>query len=164
MSEYIDLIQKEKEEALLDYREDAFRLRLDQKIAEENRPSRSYTSWFQKPAIAGSTVLLILFLGWLSTKSFLSSSLGSEEVRIKNTFVQLLSQHGNILNQSPLPIEIGAEKSAIYEFEWSLKRVIFAIQRENVQDEDIAQNLSQVLQNAAVLVKAEKGKSGELNI
>jgi hypothetical protein len=120
--------------------------------------------WFQKPAIAGSTVLLILFLGWLSTKSFLSSSLGSEEVRIKNTFVQLLSQYGNILNHSPLPVELGAEKSAIYEFEWSLKRVIFAIQRENVQDEDIAQNLSQVLQNAAVLVKAEKGKSGELNI
>jgi hypothetical protein len=164
MSEYIDLIQKEKEEALRDYREETFRLRLDQKIAAENQPSRSYASWFRKPVIAGSTVLLILFLGWLSTQFFLPSSLGSEELRIKNTFIQLFSQHGTILNQTPLQVELGAEKSAISEFEWSLKRVIFAIQRENVQDEDIVQNLSKVLQNSAFLIKAEKGKSGELNI
>ena len=164
MSEYIDLIQKEKEEALRDYREDVFSLRLDQKIAEENQPSRSYASWIRKPAIAGSTVLLILFLGWLSTKFFLPSSFGSEEMHIKNTFVQLFSQHGTILNQSPLQVELDAEKSAIYEFEWSIKRVIFAIQRENAPDEDIVQNLGKVLQNSAFLVKAEKGKSGELNI
>ena len=164
MSEYIDLIQKEKEEALREYREDSFRLLLNKKIAEENQPSRSYASWFRKPAIAGSTVLLILFIGWLSTKYFLPSSFGSEEMRIKNTFVQLFSQHGNILNQSPLQVEVDAEKSAISEFEWSLKRVIFAIQRENALGEDIVQNLSKVLQNSAALIKAEKGKSGELNI
>lgn len=159
MSEYIDLIQKEKEAALRDYNEDAFRLHLDQKITAETKQSRSYVPWFQKPAIAGSTILLILFFGWLSTQVFLPTSQESDVLLLKNTFVQVFSQHGNILNQSPLPIEIGDEKSAIYEFEWSLKRVIFAIQRENVQDEDIAQNLSQVLQNAAVLIKAGGGKS-----
>ncbi len=85
-------------------------------------------------------------------------------MHIKNTFVQLFSQHGTILNQNPLQVELEAEKSAIYEFEWSIKRVIFAIQRENAPDEDIVQNLGKVLQNSAFLVKAEKGKSGELNI
>ena len=163
MSEYIDLIQKEKEEALRDYRGDSFRLCLNKKIAEDSKPSRSYVQWFWKPAIAGSTILFIIFLGWLSTH-FLPSSFGSKEMHIKNTFVQLFSQHGNILNQSPFKVELGAEKSAISEFEWSLKRVIFAIQRENAQDEDIVQNLSKVLQNAAVLLKAENSKSGELNI
>ena len=164
MSEYIDLIQKEKEEALRDYQEDAFRLRLNKKIAEDSKPSRSYVQWFRKPVFAGSTVLFVIFLGWLSTKYFLPSSFGSEEMRIKNTFVQLFSQYGTILNQSPLQVEVDAEKSAISEFEWSLKRVIFAIQRENAPDEDIVQNLSKVLQNSAFLSKAEKGKSGELNI
>jgi len=164
MSEYIDLIQKEKEEALRHYREDVFRLRLNKKIAEDSKPSRSYVQWFRKPAIAGSTVLLILFFVWLSTHFFLTSSKAPESVRIKNTFVQLFSQHANILNQSPLQVEPGAEKSAISEFEWSLKRVIFAIQRENAQDEDIVQNLSKVLQNSAVLLNAENSKSGELNI
>ena len=164
MSEYIDLIQKEKEEALRDYQEDAFRLRLNKKIAEDSKPSRSYVQWFRKPVFAGSTVLFVIFLGWLSTKYFLPSSFGSEEMRIKNTFVQLFSQYGTILNQSPLQVEVDAEKSAISEFEWSLKRVIFAIQRENAPDEDIVQNLSKVLQNSAALFKAEKGKSGELNI
>ena len=83
---------------------------------------------------------------------------------VKNTFVQLFSKHGNILNQSPLPVDTGSEKSAIYEFEWSLKRVIFAIQRENAPDVNMSQSLNKVLQNAAVLLKAENDKSGELNI
>jgi hypothetical protein len=164
MSEYIDLIKKEKEAALRGYSEDAFRLRLDQKIAEDTKPSRSYVPWFQKPAIAGSAILFILFFGWLSTQIFLPSSQDSDVMLLKNTFIQALNQHGNILNQSPLTLEMGVEKSAIIEFEWSLKRVIFAIQRENMQDEDITRNLSQVLQNAAVLIKAGKGKSGEMNI
>ena len=156
MSEYIDLIQKEKEEALRDYRGDSFRLCLNKKIAEDSKPSRSYVQWFRKPVFAGSTIL--------STKYFLPSSKVPESVRIKNTFVQLFSQHETILNQSPLQVELDAEKSAIYEFEWSLKRVIFSIQRENAPGEDIVQNLSKVLQNSAVLLKAENSKSGELNI
>jgi hypothetical protein len=164
MSEYMDLIRKEKEEALRDFREDAFRLRLDRKIAEEYQPSRSYASWFRKPAIAGSTVLLILFFGWLSTQIFLPSSRESDAMILKNTFVQLFNQHASILDQSLQQIEWGSGISAIDEFQWSLKRVILAIQRENAHDEDLAQNLSQVLQNAAVLIKAEKSKSGELNI
>jgi len=78
--------------------------------------------------------------------------------------MQLFNQHGTILSQSPLQVDTGSEKSTMYEFEWSVKRVIFAIQRENAPNEDIAQNLSRVLQNAAVLFKAEKSNSGEMNI
>jgi hypothetical protein len=164
MSEYIDIIKKEKEEALRDYREDAFRLRLDRRITEDSKPSRSYEQWFRKPAIAGCTVLLILFFGWLSTQVFLPSSQESDVMLLKNTFVQAFSQHDNILNRIALPVEMEADRSPMYEFEWSLKRVIFSIQREYVQDEDIAQNLSRVLQNAAVFIKADKDKTGELNI
>ena len=164
MSEYNDLIKKEKEEAIRIYNEDAFRLRLDQKITEGTKPSRSYVHWFRKPYLAGISVLFVLFLGWLSTQIFLPSQQESEAKHLKNSFVQLFSQHDNILNQSILPVEPGSEKSAIHEFEWSLKRVILSVQRENAQDEDLVQNLSQVLQNAAVLIKAEKSKSGELNI
>jgi hypothetical protein len=120
--------------------------------------------WFRKPAIAGSTVLLILFLGWISSKFFLSSPLGSEEMHLKNTFVRLFSQHASLLNQIPPQVEAGSEKLAINEFQWSLKRVIFAIQRESALDKDIAQDLSQVLQNTAVLIGAQKSKSGELNM
>ena len=155
MPEYIDLIQKEKDAALRDYNEDAFRLQLNQKINEETKTSRSYVSWFQKPAIAGSTVILILFFGWLSTQIFLPSSQESDVFLLKNTFVQVFSQHGNLLNQSPLPVERGTEKTAIHEFEWSLKRVILAIHRENAPDEDIFQNLSTVLQKSAIFIRAD---------
>ena len=164
MTEYIDLIQKEKEEALRDYNEDAFRLRLNQKTTEETKPSRFYVRWFQKPTFAGSAVLLILVFGWLSTRIFIPSSPEPDVMFLKNTFVQLFNQHETILNQHPFPIEEASEKTAIHEFEWSLKRVIFAIKRENFQDEDISRSLSRVLQNAAVLLKAEDNKSGELNI
>ena len=85
-------------------------------------------------------------------------------MHIKNTFVRLFSQHASLLNQIPTQIDTESEKSGIHEFQWSLKRVIFAIKRENVQDEDIAQDLSQVLQNTAVLIGAQKSKSDEWNI
>jgi hypothetical protein len=161
MFEYRELIQKEKQEALREYNEDAFRLRLNQQIDEETKPSRSYVRWFQKPAFAGSAVLLILVFGWLSTQIFRPSSRESEVMHLKNTFVQLFSQHETILNQDPLPIEEASKITAIQEFEWSLKRVILAIQRENFPDEDMSQSLNKVLQNAAVLLKAENHKSGE---
>jgi len=124
MSEYIDLIKKEKEDALRDYQEDTFRLLLNKKTAEDSKPSPSYRQWFYKPVFAGSILLLILLLGWLSAHFFLPSSQVPESVHIKNTFIQLLSQQGNILNQSPPQVELSAEKSFNPEFEWSLKRVI----------------------------------------
>jgi hypothetical protein len=166
MSEYTDLIQKEKEEALRDFNEDAFRMRLNRKLSEKSKPSRLHASWFRKPAIAGSAVLLVLFLGWLSTQIFLPSSSGLEEteLHIKSTLVRLFTQHGTLLNQDPAPIDTGPGDTAIHEFQWSIKRVIFAIQRENAQNEDIVQNLSRVLHNAAGLINAENGKSGEWNI
>ena len=164
MSEYMDLIQKEKQEALREYDENVFRLRLDRKIAEKTKPARSYVRWFQIPAFAGSAVLLILAFGWLSTHIFVPSPPESDVMVLKNTFVQLFNQHETILNQRPFPIEEASDKTAIYEFEWSLKRVIFAIQREYFPDEDISQNVSKVLHKAGVLIKAENNKSGEWNI
>jgi hypothetical protein len=156
MYEYMDLIRKEKEEALRDYREDAFRLRLDRKIAEEYQPSRSYASWFRKPAIAGSTVLLILFFGWLSTQIFLPSSRESDALILKNTFVQLFNQHASILDQSLQPIERGSDISAIDEFQWSLKRVIYAILKENAPDVDISESISRVLQSEVTFINPDK--------
>ncbi len=164
MAEYVDLIQKEKQEALRDYNEDAFRSRLDQIIAKDTQPSRSYALWFQKPAVAGTSVLLLVFLCWLSTQFFLPSSLGLEEALIRSTFIRLFSQNKTILNRIPPEVDEKYEISPIEEFEWSIKRVFFAIQRENAPDEDIARSLSQVLQNTTSLFKSGIDKSGELNI
>ena len=164
MSEYIDLIQKEKQEALRDYNEDVFRMRLKRKIDEETKPSFSYVRWFRKPAIAGSTALLMIFLVWLSTRFFHPSPQTAEAIRMKSTFVQLFSQHENLLNLNLQPIEQEPQKSAISEFQWSVKRVLYAIQRENASDVDISESLSRVLQNVATLIKIDKDKNNEQNI
>lgn len=161
MTEYIELIQKEKDEALMEFNEDTFRRSLDQKIAGKKQTSRSALSWFQRPAIAGSTVLLILFFGWLSSKIFLPSSPGSDVTGLKNTFAQLFSHQETILSQIPLPIDTGFEKSAIYEFEWSVKRVLYAIQRENAPDVDFSESLNRVLQSTAAIIKTGRKKNGE---
>jgi hypothetical protein len=120
--------------------------------------------WFQKPAIAGSSVLFLILLAWFSKQFLLPSSQISEEMYLKSTLVQMFSQHENILNRNPLPTVSEPERSAILEFEWSVKRVILAIQREKAQDEDITQHLSKVLQESALFKKVEKEKSGEFNI
>jgi hypothetical protein len=164
MSDFKTLIKKEKERALLEYDEDAFRLGLKQKISEETKSVRSYVRWFQKPAIAGCTVLLLLLFGWISTKTFLPVSQESEIMLLKSTFVRLFSQHNTILDHKSLPAKQKSEQSAIHDFEWSLKRVILAIQREKAGDKDNTQNFSLVLQNAAVLFNTDTSSSGELNM
>jgi len=160
MSEYIDLIEKEKKEALFNYNERAFRLELKQKISEESRLSLAKVRWFQKPAIAVGTLLIILFLGWLATEIFLPSTHESDEILLKNTFVQLFIQHGTLLDQRQQLIEQRADKSSAGEFEWTIKRVLYAIQREKAQGSDISEILSRILQNAPILIKAEKDING----
>ena len=164
MSEYTELIRKEKDEALLEFSEDTFQRSFDRKIAGKKQSSHSALSWFRRPAFAGSTVLVILFFGWLSSKIFLPSSPGSDVTDLKNTFAQLFSRHATILNQTPLPIDRGFEKPEIYEFEWAVKRVLYAIQRENAPDVDISESLNRVLQSTAALIKTGIKKNGEQNI
>ena len=160
MFEFIDLIKKEKQVALLNYDENTFNLELRRKISSESRPLLSKIRWFQRPAIAVSVLLLILFLGWLSTKIFHPVSQESDEVLLKNTFIQLFLQHGTLLDQRQPLVGHSADISADEEFEWMIKRVLFAIQREKAQVNDISESMSQVLQNAAVLIKAEKDING----
>ena len=164
MPEYIDLIQKEKQEALRDYNEDAFCLRLSRRIDEEKKPSRPYVHWFRKPAIAGCTVLFLVFLVWLSSRFYGPFSQAGEVIRIKNTFVRLFEQHENLLNLNLQPTEQESQSSAVMEFQWSVKRVLYAIQREKAPDVDISESLCHVLQDSAALIKNEKNINGEQNI
>ena len=136
MSEYIDLIQMEKDEALRDYREDDFRMRLDRKIAGKKTATRSYVDWFRKPAIAGSSVLFLLSLAWLSRQFILPVPQVSEEMHLRSTLVQMFSQHENILNSNPLQTLSEPERSAIHEFEWSGYHPCFQCSKPELWDPD----------------------------
>jgi len=160
MSEFIDLIKKEKQEALSNYDEKEFSLELKRKISGESDPSLSMVRWFHRPVIAVSTLLLILLLGWLSKEIFLTSNQESDDILLKNTFTKMFIQHGTILDQRQRLVEQGADKSADAEFEWMIKRVLYAIQREKAQGSDISESLSCVLQNSTVFIKAEKDING----
>jgi len=160
MSEYTDLIKKEKQKALLNYDEKVILLGLRRKISEESRPSLAEVRWFQKPAIAVGALFLILVFGWLSKEIFLPSTPESDEALLKDTFVQLFIRHGTLLDQRQRLVEQRADKPAAVEFEWTIKRILYAIQREKAQDSDISESLSRVLQNAPILIKAEKDING----
>ena len=164
MSEYIDLIKKEKQEALQDFNEHVLRSGLDRRITEETKPSRLNVNWFRRPAIAGSSVLLIIFLGWLIAQFFQPSSQLTEASRIKNTFVQLFTQQETMLSQSFQPVDIGSNGSENDEFEWTVKRVIYAIQREKSVGVDISENLKRVLQSAAALLVTKNENDEKQNI
>jgi len=160
MSEYSDLIEKEKQVALLNYDENTFNLELKRKISKESKPSFFMVRWFQRPVITVTALFFILLLGWLSTKIFLTSNQESDDILLKNTFTKMFIQHGTILDQRQRLVEQGADKSADAEFEWMIKRVLYAIQREKAQGSDISESLSCVLQNSTVFIKAEKDING----
>jgi len=159
MLTYGDLIKKEKQEALQTFQEESLRSRLRQRLEEDTKKQHLLFSWFRKPAVAGISVLLLFFLGWLSTHFPLPPAHEIDAKTIENTFTRALTHHGNLITQSTQPTEPDPGEPYIYEFEWSVKRMIFSIQRENTKEKDMAKNLNLVLQNAAVLLLAENNKS-----
>jgi hypothetical protein len=159
MLTYGDLIQKEKQEALQTFQEESLRSRLRQRLEEDAKKQHLLFSWFRKPAVAGISVLLLFFLGWLSTHFPLPPAHETEAIAIENTFTRAFTHHGNLITQSAQPTAPEPGDFNIPEFEWSVKRVIFSIQRENTNEKDMAKNLNLVLQYAAVLLLAENNKS-----
>jgi hypothetical protein len=162
MFEFNNLIQKEKEGALQSFRGQDFRSQLSRKIEQEAKTPLPSVFWLRKPVIAVGTVVLLIVLGWAATKIFGPSPSESEAKAIKKIIVQAVNLHGNMLAQGSLELEPEPGESDIYEFGWSLKRVIFSIQSEGIPDKDIPRIFSRVLQNAAAFKTAEEKEPGEL--
>jgi hypothetical protein len=162
--EFTDLIQKEKEEALQRFRKEEFGSRLKQRIKEEESkmPSPS-VFWFRKPVIAAGIVLLLIVLGWVvSTQVFAPTPYQRDARAIEKTLVQAFETHELMIAQSVPQIEPQPGPDNLQEFGWSLKRVIYSAQRENVPDSDIPQIFSQVLLQAALFRETEDNESEEL--
>jgi len=162
--EFTDLIQKEKEEALQRFRKQEFGSRLKQRIKEKEstRPSPS-VFWFRKPVIAAGIVLLLIVLGWVvSTQVFAPTPYERDARFIKKALAQSFETHELIIAQSVPQIEPQPGSDNLHEFEWSLKRVIYSAQRENIPDSDIPQIFSQVLLKAAQFRETEDKGPEEL--
>jgi len=159
--ELIDLIQKEKEEALRIFREKDFKSRLNERIeAEPQKPTRD-VFWFRKPVIATGLVMLLVVLGWIATQIF-TPTLYERDVRaIKKTLAKAFDVQELLIAQSVPHIESQLGLENLYEFEWSLKRVVYSIQIKNIPDSDIPRILGNVLLKATQVSEAEdKAPSG----
>jgi hypothetical protein len=155
--EFTDLIQKEKEDALRRFRKQEFGSRLKQMIKEEESitPSPS-VFWFRKPVIAAGIVLLLIILGWVvSTQVFAPTPYERDARFIKKAIVQAFETHELMIAQSVTPIEPQPSSDNLLEFEWSLKRVVYSAQRENIPDSDIPQIFRQVLLKAELFRETE---------
>lgn len=162
--EFDNLIQKEKEDALQSFREQDFRSQLSRKIEEESKTPLPSVFLFRKPVIAVSTVVLLIVLGWAATQIFAPSLSESEAKAIEKIIIQAVNLHGGVVAQDSLQFEPEPAESDIYEFGWSLKRVIYSIYRESIPDKDIPRIFSQVLQNVRTLKTTEEKEPGELKL
>lgn len=161
--EFTDLIQKEKEEALRRFRKQEFGTRLRQKIKEEESITPSpFVFWFQKPFIVSSLILLLVAAGWIAIQLFTPTPYERDSRSIKKALAQAIETHELVIAQSFPSIEPQPGSDNLHEFEWSLKRVIYSAQRENIPDSDIPQILSQVLLKAAQFRETEDQGPEEL--
>jgi len=158
-----ELIQKEKNNALQSFRKEDLRSRLKQRIEEEPRKPFSQVFWLRKPVIVAGSVLLLIVLGWILTRTFLPSSYEREARAIRNDLVQAFRLHG-FIEEAGIPIEPRPGSENLYELEWSIKRVIYAVHRESISDEDIPQLLRQALQNISLIKEEDKKGPGEIKI
>lgn len=154
--EFTDLIQKEKEEALQRFRKQEFGSRLKQRIKEEeSKMPSSSVSWFRKPVIISSLILLLVVAGWIAVQLFTPTPYERDARAIEKILAQAFETHELMIAQNVPQIEPQPGSDNLHEFEWSLKRVILSAQRENIPDSDIPQIFSQVLLKAAQFRETE---------
>jgi len=158
-----ELIQKEKKNALQSFRKEDLRSSLKQRIEEEQRKTFSPVVWLRKPVIVAGSVLLLIVLGWILTRAFLPTSYEREARAIRNDLVRAFRLHG-FIEEAKAPIEPQPGSENFYELEWSIKRVIYAVQRESITDEDIPQLLRQALQNVSLIQEEDKKGPGKMKI
>lgn len=159
--EFTELIQKEKEEALLHFHKQDFRARLNRRIKEESTAPSPAVFWFRKPVIAAGTVFVLAILGWIAVQVLAPSPYERDARVIEKTLVKAFSVHEILLVQHVPPVEPQPGPNNLHEFKWSLKRVVYSAQRENIPDSDVPGILSQVLQNTTLLQEStEEGPDG----
>lgn len=161
--EFGELIQKEKENALQSFRQEDLRSRLKQRMEEEKRKPFSQVFWLRKPVIVAGSILLLIVLGWVLARTFLPTSYEREVRVIRNDLAQAFRLHG-FIKEAKVPIEPQPGSENLYELEWSIKRVIYAAQRESITDEDIPQLLRQALQDIFLIQEEDKKDPGEIKI
>jgi len=164
MFEFDNLVQKEKEGALQSFRQEDFHSRMRRKIEEESKTALPSVFWFRKPVIAAGTVVLLIVLGWAATQIFAPSPTESEAKAIEEIVIQAVNLRGGMTAQGSLEFEPEPGESDIYEFGWSLKRVVYTIHRESIPDKDIPQIFSRVLQNARTLKATGEKEPGKLKL
>ncbi len=161
--EFNNLIQKEKEGALQSYREEDFRSRLSRRIDEESKTLTPSVFWFRKPVIAAGIVLLLVVIVWIAAQIFPPSPYERDARAIEKTLARVFEAHELLIGQSISQIEPQRVPDNVYEFEWSLKRVIYSIQREDIPDSDIPRIFSQALLNAIQIEETEDNGPSGLN-
>ena len=88
---------------------------------------------------------------------------GERDARaIEKALVQAFETHELVIAQSVPQIESQPGSDNLHEFEWSLKRVVYSAQRENIPDSEIPQIFSQVLLQAAQFRETEDKEPEEL--
>lgn len=161
--EYTELIQKEKEEALLHFHKQDFRARLNRRIKEDSTAPSPSVFWFRKPVVAAISVLVLAILGWIAVQVLAPSPYEREARAIEKTLAQAFDTQEILLAQHIPPVEPQPGPENLHEFKLSLKRVVYSAQRENIPDSDVPEILSQVLQNAALLKESEEEGPDGLN-
>lgn len=156
--EFTDLIRKEKDEALQSFHKEAFRARLKQRIKEESKTPSPFTFWFRRPVIAVCTVLVLIVVGWIAFQTFVPTPSERNARAIEKTLFRAFESQELLIDQSVPQVESIQVESDIHEFEWSLKRIIYSVQREDITDNDIPRILSHVLQNAPQVREVEDEK------
>ena len=156
--EFMDLIRKEKEEALQSFHKEAFRARLERRIEEESKTPSPFGFRFRRLVIAVSIVLILVVMGWIALQVFIPTRYERNARAIEKTLTRAFESQELLIARSVPQAEPKQEESDIHEFEWSLKRVVYSAQREDITDNDVPRILSHVLQNAPQVREVEDEK------
>lgn len=138
-----NLIQKEKEVALIGFQKENFQAQLHQRI---DQPVRR-VFWLRRSVTAAAAVFLVMVSGWIAAHLFLSPRYERESKAFEKNIRMVIHLQAAWMDQNRKMIE--SQPAA--ELEWTIKRVLYAAQKERIPDEEISPIFSKVLHRMSSL-------------
>lgn len=132
-----DLISTEKQAALRDLHKQDFVSRLNVHLKSRSRPSQARLRFIQRPQVWVLSGIMAVTLAVVFKTVWAPSPYNRSIKALENILTSASQRPVSIPAFPDQRSDISPAESAYYQFEWSMKRILYKVQRENVRDEDI---------------------------
>jgi len=141
-----NLIKKEKQKALVFFKQTDFATRLEKRSQIDKKSKTSSRGFFLRP-LPAAAFLVIIILSTLIYRQLTSTSTYEKGIEsLAQIMNQITNMESLLLYREPQAHELSDSEKGYAHLEWSIQRVLYGLHRESITDEQIPIIIFKVLQ------------------